>query len=147
MKARKCSSAGLPIKSLLGSPNWLPNRVLGQFFDRFIQAALMASSFVRVDQSFARHAINNRHSSFVGFRCSGFVARFNGGDHALNVGAHHRTLASVALAADFGLTGSFTSLSAIGHGSLFAVWGQKRRRIVLISSQQVNDFHSLGGNS
>jgi len=81
-----------------------------------VETALVTSGLVLVDQALTSHVIENRYSVLERCFSSRFVTFGNCGEHTLDLGAHHRTLAGIALTAFLGLTNSLTRLCGIGHG-------------------------------
>src|SRR5690606_21020272 len=82
----------------------------GQGFDFGIQAALMTSSLVLVNQAFVSDAIDHFNSIYISRLCSSKIAGFNGINYFLQIGTPHRAHAGVVLASFFVLTRAFSSL-------------------------------------
>src|SRR5437868_10686270 len=74
---------------------------LSQSFDLGIQAALVTSSLILVDQAFVSDAVDNSNSSDVSSSSGSLITCFNGCNHFLQVGTPHRAHACVVLASFF----------------------------------------------
>jgi len=72
-----------------------------------IQAALVASSLVLVDDALVDHAVDDRHGVLVGCHGSVFVAGITGIDDILDLGAHQGTQRHIVFAGLLGLAGAF----------------------------------------
>jgi hypothetical protein len=91
-----------------------------QCLDLRVQAALVPRCLVLVNDALVGHAVDDRHRLGVGrFRLLR-VAGLDGGDDALDVGAHEGTQARVVRAALLGLAGALARLGGVGHVGLLA---------------------------
>ena len=78
----------------------------GERFDSLVQAALVASCLVFVDDAFVNHAIDDRHGFPVGRHSSVFVAGITGLDDTLDLGTHQGAHTHIGLAGLFRLAGA-----------------------------------------
>lgn len=81
-----------------------------------VKTALVTGSLVFVDQTFTGHVIENRHCFFICSLSSAFVTAGDSCKYTLYHGAHHGSMAGVALTGFFGLANAFARLSCVGHG-------------------------------
>jgi hypothetical protein len=88
---------------------------LREFFDLGIQAALMTSGLVFVDDAFVGNAIDDRNGSGVSSFSSFGIAFVDRGNNFLDVGAHHRAQAAVVQTSVFCLLGAFPRLFSVRH--------------------------------
>jgi hypothetical protein len=77
-------------------------------FDSLVQTTLVPCSFVLGHNALINHAVDHRHSLFIGDRCSVLVAGITCANDTLDFGAHKRTHAHVVLAGLFRLAGAFS---------------------------------------
>ena len=87
----------------------------GHSLDVLVQAALVTSGLVSVDDAFAGHAINDRHSGFVGFNSIVFVTSGNRLDDVLDVCAQLGAQARIVLAMCFRLADALSSLCRVSQ--------------------------------
>lgn len=80
------------------------------------QAALMACSFIGMNNAFAGHAVDDRGCLLHGGLSLCGIASFNGSNDFFNVGTQHRTHAGVLLTTYFGLADAFFCLLCISQG-------------------------------
>jgi hypothetical protein len=114
--------------------------------DVLAKPTFMPGSLVLVDQSLADRFVDNRHrfliSGLRSFRISGGY----GFNDIFNMGAQHRALAGVALAAYFRLTGTLTGLCRVCQ-SISPAPGSKEPATMRISRGIVNGYASAGSVS
>src|SRR5690625_5558540 len=90
-------------------------RLSGQRFNSAVQAALMASGLVLVDQAFVGYAVDHRNGSCVRSLGRFSIAGFNGADYFFHISARHGAQAGVVLAGVFVLACTLSGLRGIGH--------------------------------
>src|SRR5690606_20560197 len=78
--------------------------------DVCVQAALVTSGLVLVDDALVSHAVDDRNSSSVGSLCFFQVFGFDRLDYVLDVGTNHGAQACIVIAALLGLLGAFLGL-------------------------------------
>src|SRR5690606_36501400 len=86
-----------------------------QRLDVRVQAALVTSGFVLVDDAFVSHTVNDRNSCGEGGLGKLEILGSNSLDHVLDVGTNHRAQAGVMATALLSLFGAFFGRRCIGH--------------------------------
>ena len=86
------------------------SRFLRHRFDMAVQTTLVPGRFVFVEETFGRHAIDNRNRSGVSGGGRVLILSLDGLGYPFNMRTQLRTLAGFKLAMVFGLSGPFSSL-------------------------------------
>ena len=97
-----------------------------QRLDGSIEARLVPGSFVLVQDATVSHAIDDRHREGEGLGRRCVIARLDGRNDALDVGAHHGALAGIMTATLLRLLRALACLRAVSQEGLPKVDSRRR---------------------